>query len=100
MIIKFVKNEGFPIVCVATSTCRYDTERGSRRVKQFVSYSFVCCQENESYLTSVFSNQAISGENFSQSEYIAVGVISQFAFPPLARGDPSRVALCKCFEHV
>ena len=29
--------------------------------------------------------QAISGENFSQSEYVAFGAISQFAFPPLAK---------------
>ena len=29
--------------------------------------------------------QAISGENFSQSEYVALGAISQFAFPPLAK---------------
>ena len=54
MIIQFVKDEGLSIACVATSICPYDTERRSRRVKQFVSYSFVCCQENESYLTSVF----------------------------------------------
>ena len=54
MIIQFVKTEGLLIVCVATSTCRYDTERGSRRVKQFVCYGFVCCQENGSYLTPVF----------------------------------------------
>ena len=44
--------------------------------------------------------QAISGKNFSQSEDVAVGAISQFAFPPLARGDPSSVLLCKSFEHV
>ena len=30
-------------------------------------------------------SQAISGENFSQSEYVAFGAISQFAFPPLAK---------------
>ena len=40
MIGQFVKDEGIPVVCVATSTCRYDTERRSRRVKQFVSYGF------------------------------------------------------------
>ena len=44
--------------------------------------------------------QAISGENFSQSEYVAVGAIFQFAFLPLTRGDPSCVPLCKFFEHV
>ena len=44
--------------------------------------------------------QAISGKNFSQSEDVAVGAISQFAFPPLARGDPSSVPLCKSFEHL
>ena len=54
MIIQFVKDEGLPVVCVATRTCRYDTERGSLRVEQFLSYGFVCCQENESYRTSVF----------------------------------------------
>ena len=54
MIIQFVKDDGLPVVCVATNTCRYDTER-SRRVKQFVSYGFVYCQENESYFTSVFT---------------------------------------------
>ena len=53
MIIQFVKEEGFPVVCVATSTCLYDAERRSQRVKQFVSYGCVCCQENDSYLTSV-----------------------------------------------
>ena len=31
--------------------------------------------------------QAISGENFSQSENIAFGAISQFAFPPLAKAN-------------
>ena len=29
--------------------------------------------------------QAISGENFSQSEYVAFSAISQFVFPPLAK---------------
>ena len=53
MIIQFVKDEGLPVVCVATRTCLYHTERGSR-AKHFVSYGFVCCQENESYLTPVF----------------------------------------------
>ena len=61
MIIHFVKDEGLPVVVwPATSTCRYDTERRSRRVKQFVSYGFVCCQENESYLTSVFPKVILS----------------------------------------
>ena len=54
MIIQFVKDEGLPVVWVDTSTCRYDTESGSQRVKHSVSYGFVCCQENESYLTSIF----------------------------------------------
>ena len=54
MIIQFVNGEGLRVVCVATSTWRYDTERGFLRVTQFVSYYFVCCQENGSYLTSVF----------------------------------------------
>ena len=31
------------------------------------------------------TNQAISGENFSQSEYVAFSAISQFAVPPLAK---------------
>ena len=44
--------------------------------------------------------QAISGENFSQSEYVAVGAIFQFAFLTLTRSDPSCVPLCKSFEHV
>ena len=35
-------------------------------------------------------NQAISGENFSQSEYVAFGAISQFDFPPLAKGSIAR----------
>ena len=48
----------------------------------------------------ILLNQAISGENFSQSEYVAVSAISQFAFPPLARGDPSCIPSCKSFEHV
>ena len=38
--------------------------------------------------------QAISGENFSQSEYVAFGAISQFAFPPLAK------AILRAFDHV
>ena len=43
--------------------------------------------------------QAISGENFSQSEYVAVGAIFQFAFPPLAKGVPSCVPFHKSFER-
>ena len=43
--------------------------------------------------------QAILGENFSQSEYVAVGAIFQFAFLTLTRSDPSCVPLCKSFEH-
>ena len=38
--------------------------------------------------------QAISGENFSQSEYVAFGAISQFAFPPLAK------AIHRAFDYV
>ena len=68
MISQFVIDEGLPNVCVATSTCRYDTERGSRRVKQFVSYGFVCCQENESYLTSVFP-KVIPLPSFGMCDY-------------------------------
>ena len=45
-------------------------------------------------------NQAVSDENFSQSEYVATGAIFQFAFRPLARSNPLRVPLCKSFEHV
>ena len=33
----------------------------------------------------MYAYQVISGENFSQSEYVAFGAISQFAFPPLAK---------------
>ena len=40
------------------------------------------------------SNQAISGENFSQSEYVAFSAISQFAFPPLAK------AIHRAFDYV
>ena len=40
------------------------------------------------------SLQAISGENFSQSEYVAFGAISQFAFPPLAK------AIHRAFDYV
>ena len=39
-------------------------------------------------------DQAISGENFSQSEYVAFGAISQFAFPPLAK------AIHRAFDYV
>ena len=39
-------------------------------------------------------NQAISGKNFSQSEYVAFGAISQFAFPPLAK------AIHRAFDYV
>ena len=35
-----------------------------------------------------FPYQVISGENFSQSEYVAFSAISQFAFPPLAKAIP------------
>ena len=38
--------------------------------------------------------QAISGENFSQSQYVAFGAISQFAFPPLAK------AIHRAFDYV
>ena len=63
-IIQFVKDEGLPVVCV----CHYDTQRGSQRVKQFVSYGFVRCQENESYLTSVFP-EIISLPSFGMYGY-------------------------------
>ena len=36
----------------------------------------------------------ISGENFSQSEYVAFGAISQFAYPPLAK------AIHRAFDYV
>ena len=39
-------------------------------------------------------DQAISGENFSQSEYVAFGAISQFAFPPLTK------AIHRAFHYV
>ena len=42
----------------------------------------------------LFPIQAISGENFSQSEYVAFGAISQFAFPPLAK------AIHRAFDYV
>ena len=38
--------------------------------------------------------QAISGENFSQSEYVAFGAISQFVFPQLAK------AIYRAFHYV
>ena len=38
--------------------------------------------------------QAISGENFSQSEYVAFGAVSKFAFPPLAK------AIHRTFDYV
>ena len=41
-----------------------------------------------------FTNQAISGENFSQSEYVAFSAISQVAFPPLAK------AIHRAFDYV
>ena len=40
------------------------------------------------------SIQAISGKNFSQSEYVAFSTISQFAFPPLAK------AIHRAFDYV
>ena len=40
------------------------------------------------------SFQAISGENFSKSEYVAFGAISQFAFLPLAK------AIHRAFHYV
>ena len=68
MIIQFVKGEGLPVVCVATSTCRHDTGRGSQRVKQLVSYDFVCCQENEVIFSSVFS-EVITLPSFEMCGY-------------------------------
>ena len=61
MIIHFVKDEGLPVVVWPPA---HDTERRSRRVKQFVSYGFVCCQENESYLTFVFPKVILSPSFF------------------------------------
>ena len=49
---------------------------------------------------STKDNQAISSENFSQSEYVAVGAIFQFDFLTLTRSDPSCVSLYKSFQHV
>ena len=51
------------------------------------------------YIQVILSNyvgpyQAISGENFSQSECVAFGAISQFAFPPLAK------AIHRAFDYV
>ena len=40
------------------------------------------------------ANQVISGENFSQSEYVAFGAISQFAFPLVAK------AIHRAFDYV
>ena len=40
------------------------------------------------------SFQAITGENFSQSEYVAFGAISQFVFPQLAK------AIHRAFDYV
>ena len=37
----------------------------------------------------------ISGENFSRSEYVDVSAIFQFAFPPLVKGVPSWLPICK-----
>ena len=68
MIIQFVKDDGLPVVCVATSTFRYETERRSRRVKQFVSYGLVCSQENNSYITSVF-RKVIPSPSFGMPGY-------------------------------
>ena len=51
-------------------------------------------------MVEVLAIQAISSENFSQSEYVFVGAISQSAFPPFAGGDPSCVPLCESFEYV
>ena len=61
MIIHFVKDEGLPVVVWPPAhVVTISAERRSRRVKQFVSYGFVCCQENESYLTSVFPKVILS----------------------------------------
>ena len=40
------------------------------------------------------------GENFSQSEYVAISAISRFAFPPLTRVLPSCVTSCKSVKHI
>ena len=41
----------FPLFCVATGTCRHNTERGPHRVKQFVSYSLMFCQSKKRQLS-------------------------------------------------
>ena len=58
MIIQFEKDDSLPFVYVTISTCYYDTEKRSQRVTQFLSYSFVCCQESNRYITSFFFNMA------------------------------------------
>ena len=66
MIIHFVKDEGFPVVvwppahAIQKEDLDTDTERRSRRGKQFVSYGLGCCEESESYLTSVFPKVILS----------------------------------------
>ena len=49
---------------------------------------------NSSLFMVLPSYQAILGENFSQSEYVTFGGISQFAFPPLAK------AIHRAFDYV
>ena len=55
MVIPVCKREGSSVVCVATSTCRYDTERGSQRVKQLMSHGFVHCQEKLKVILFLYS---------------------------------------------
>ena len=80
---------------------------GPKRLKFYLK-DMIYCFKNYEILTvrkrkkEIFSlpSRRISGENFSQSEYVAVGAIFQFAFLTLTRSDPSCVPLCKSFEHM
>ena len=60
----------------------------------------ICFRLQRRRRSPIWSYQAILGKNFSQSEYVAVGAIFQFALLTLTRSDSSCVPLCKSFEHV
>ena len=71
-----------------------------RQSDSFVLYGYFLLFVNSDYarwtgilLVTRFI-QAITDEKFSQSEYVAFGAISQFAFPPLAK------AIHRAFDYV
>ena len=70
MIIHFVKDEGLPVV-VWPPAHTVTIEKMILASEPFVSYGYVCCQENESYLTSVFLKVILS-PSFCMCDYAQI----------------------------